>query len=135
MHLTVNKFSRAVSKHFDFYFKPFSLATSYVELLMVIEEEGEVSQKIIAEELGLAPSTITRFINKLDKKGYINKTRSGKTMLISLDQKKSKQVKELKEIYYSAEKGLQNILSEKYTETTNKLLQFGTDQMRSDELK
>jgi len=135
MHLNVNKFSRAVSKHFDSYFKPFKLATSYVELLMVIEEVGEVSQKVIAEELDLAPSTITRFINKLDIRGFINKTRSGKTMVISIHPSKSEQVRELKEIYNSAEKDLQNILSEKYTQTTNKLLQFGIDQIRSDEIE
>lgn len=131
MHSAINKLSRQISKHFDSYFIEFNLATSYVELLMIVQENETVSQKEIAETLDLAPSTITRFINKLDKKGFIEKKRSGKTMMVSLSRGKAEAVRELRNIYNSAESDLQKILGEKYADTTNKLIEYGIEQIQS----
>jgi DNA-binding MarR family transcriptional regulator len=131
MHSAINKLNREISRHFDSYFSEFNLATSYVELLMIVHQKETVTQKEIAETLDLAPSTITRFINKLVKRGFIEKKRSGKTMMVSLRKGKMEEVTDLGKIYKRAESDLQKILGEKYTETTSKLIEYGIEQIQS----
>jgi DNA-binding MarR family transcriptional regulator len=130
MYSEANSFSREVSRHFDSFFEVKGLTTSYVELLLILSESDEVSQKDIAEKMNLAPSTITRFIGKLEKAGYIKKSRDGKTMSISLANRKKKDVEALKRLYEKAELDLQKKLGEKFIETTTKLLEYGTEGMQ-----
>lgn len=125
MHSEANTFSRTVSKHFDSYFKESGLATSYVEVLIFIKNEGPALQKEIADHLNLDPSTITRFLKKLQKEGWVAKEKiAGKTK-ITLNAAKADDVKELQELYREAEEALSEMLGDKYVDTTQKLLSHG----------
>jgi MarR family transcriptional regulator, organic hydroperoxide resistance regulator len=128
MHSILNQFSREVSRHYDSQFAGYNLATSYVELLIYLDEAEEATQKMIAEQLGLAPSTITRFIAKLEKMGYVEKSRDGKEMSVKLSGNKAETVNELKKLYLEADKKMQKIVGEKFVDTTSKLLEYGVEQ-------
>ena len=45
--------------------------------MILMNENDAVSQKEIAEHLSLAPSTITRFVDKLKNEGYLTKNGMG----------------------------------------------------------
>ena len=77
MYREINALSRMVADHFDSYFKDFGLTTSYVELLLEIKELGPSGQSALSEKLRFAPSTITRFIAKLEKKAVGQKRERG----------------------------------------------------------
>ena len=127
MHSEANTFSRFVSKHFDSYFKEFGLATSYVEVLIFIKNEGPILQKEIADYLNLDPSTITRFLKKLQKGEWILKEKvDGRTKIV-LNSVKNREVTTLQGLYLEAEEALSEILGEKYVETTVKLLHHGNN--------
>lgn len=125
MHSAANSFSREISSHFDSYFKEYDLATSYIELLLILLNEDEISQNDLAEDMNLAPSTITRFINKLLKMGLVKKKKVGRTAVITLSEKGHTLAPELNRQYDKAVTDLQNILGEKYVHTIKPLLLHG----------
>ncbi|WP_069133336.1 MarR family winged helix-turn-helix transcriptional regulator [Rhodohalobacter halophilus] len=125
MHSQVNRFSRSVSSHFDQYFKEFGLATSYVEVLLCIKEDGPLLQKEIANSMHLDPSTITRFLKKLKQHGWIEKQKGEGRAKIAIHQSRASDVEELRTLYIEAERELGRMLGEKFTETTLKLLEHG----------
>lgn len=129
MHHHLNSLNREVSKHYDSYFEPFGLATSYIELLLLVLEEGTVSQKELSDRMNLAPSTITRFITKLKKEKYIKKGKKGRLVTIEILPGAMSDVKKMKERYQQADDDLKKMLGDKFVETTNRLLQHGLDQL------
>ncbi len=125
MHSTSNSFSREITRHFDSYFEEYDLATSYVELLLILNEKEELSQNDLADEMKLAPSTITRFINKLVKKNLVQKKKVGRTAVITLSKKGQDQLPALKRNFDDAVNDLKAILGDKYVHTTKELLLHG----------
>lgn len=125
MHSASNSFSREITRHFDSYFEEYDLATSYVELLLILYDQDELSQNDLAEEMKLAPSTITRFVNKLVKKGLVQKKKVGRTAVITLSKKGEDQLPSLKRAFDNAVRDLKGILGDKYVHTTKELLLHG----------
>lgn len=130
MHSAANSFSREITSHFDSRFKEYNLATSYVELLLLLLNKDEISQNDLAKEMNLAPSTITRFVNKLVKKGLVQKKKEGRTAIITLSKKGDALTPELKAHYDEAISDLQKVLGDKYVHTTNELLRYGVDLLK-----
>ena len=125
MHAITNSLSREISAFYDTYFKEDKLATSYVELLLLIEDYDKISQKVIATKMNLAPSTITRFLNKLIKKGVVSKKMDGRISYVELSEQGKKEVPKLRNKYEQAEDDLKEILGSKFVDTTKQLLMHG----------
>lgn len=130
MHSAANSFSREISRHFDSCFEEYDLATSYVELLLILLEKEELSQNEVAENMNLAPSTITRFVNKLVNKGLVQKKKTGRTAVVTLSRKGQTIAPKLKDRYNDALQDLENILGEKYVHTIKELLLHGTNLLK-----
>jgi len=131
-HSTVNSFSRTLTSFFDDKLSRFNLATSYIELMIVMKENDSVSQKEIAERLSLAPSTITRFVDKLKKEGYLTKKRDGRNMAIELTHKGRQVSAEMDNEYRAAVDEIGNLMGEKYLETVGKLLEYGSAEIEKE---
>src|SRR5690625_6363935 len=83
MHATINSFSREITSFFDQHFQEEDLATSYIELLIILLDHDALPQQEIAELMKLAPSTITRFVRKLEKRGRVQiKKHKGKVKVL-----------------------------------------------------
>lgn len=128
-HSSVNSFSRTLSSFFDERLSRFNLATSYIELMILMKENNEVSQKEIAEQLSLAPSTITRFVDKLKKEGYLTKKRDGRNMAIELTSKGRQVSLEMEGEYKAAVEDVRELMGDKYLDTVGKLLEYGNDEL------
>ena len=131
MHTAANHFSREISRFFDSYFEDHQLATSYVQLLRLIDENESMTQKEIAEQMNLAPSTITRFIGKLEKLNMVRKSRSGKEMTVQIIESEQSTVNQLIALLNQAELDLEKLLGKKYIETTSALLEYGAKEILS----
>lgn len=129
MHAEANRFSRELSKYFDSFFSEDNLAASYVELLLILKERGETGQSELAESLHLAPSTITRFLARLEKRGWVEKKAEGRAVRAALTTTGKRKVKELEKSYMLAKEGLEQILGNKYVETLKPLLHHGSELM------
>lgn len=130
MHSAANSFSREISSHFDSYFEKYELATSYVEMLLILLNEQKISQNELAKNMNLAPSTITRFANKLVKKDLVIKKKEGRTAVIALSKKGLSLAPEMSNQYDRAVMDLQEVLGEKYVHTIKPLLLHGAGLLR-----
>lgn len=129
MHAEANRFSRELSRYFDSCFEGEKLAAPYAELMLTLKESGEVGQTELAERHHLAPSTITRFLAKLEKRGWVEKKASGRMVQAGLTAEGLRKAEELEKIYQKALAGLQEILGRKYVETLKPLLHHGSQLM------
>jgi len=65
IYFNSNALVRQINKIWDDAFKPFGLSPSHAYVLRLVLNTPGLSMKQIAEDLELAPSTVTRFVDNL----------------------------------------------------------------------
>lgn len=83
LFFTTVKLNRVFSKIADDAFSKTGLSPSHALLLYLVNERGGIMQKDLGETLHLTPSTITRLIEKLERKKLVSKTSEGKQMFLT----------------------------------------------------
>jgi DNA-binding MarR family transcriptional regulator len=78
LYFTTNTMARTISKMADDIFMSTGLSPAFAFMQMTINENPGISQSVLAQKLQLAPSTVTRFLDKLIAKGLIEKTVQGR---------------------------------------------------------
>ncbi len=76
------KLARELGKIADEAFSKTGLSPSHALLLYIVNLKGGIYQKEIGEMLHLTPSTITRLIEKLERKGLLSKKTEGKNVYL-----------------------------------------------------
>lgn len=84
LYFTASRFARNMTKLAEQVFDAGDLAPSYLYLIMTVKFHPGITQKELCKKLSIAPSTSTRFIDKLEKQGLVNRKVSGKQSFISL---------------------------------------------------
>ncbi|WP_425445941.1 MarR family winged helix-turn-helix transcriptional regulator [Dethiothermospora halolimnae] len=93
LYFTSNRLSRLIGKMANEEFRITGLSPTYGFLISIVNKREGITQKEIGKTLHMTPSTITRFIDKLENKGFIKRVTEGKNSLIYLtDEGKSLQV-------------------------------------------
>ncbi|BCN31775.1 MarR family winged helix-turn-helix transcriptional regulator [Anaeromicropila herbilytica] len=87
LYFSSNKLSRVVGKIADEEFKITGLSPTYAYLVRILYEYDGITQKEIGEILHITASTTTRFIDKLENKGLLNRKIEGKNSYIYLTDK------------------------------------------------
>ncbi|WP_430611393.1 MarR family winged helix-turn-helix transcriptional regulator [Enterococcus sp. DIV0876] len=87
LFFSVKKLDRLLNKMADEAFRKTGLAPTYGFILLVLKEKDGIPQKDIAEVLFSAPSTIARFVEKLEHKGLIKTVTDGRKSLVYLTDK------------------------------------------------
>ncbi|MWC29374.1 MarR family winged helix-turn-helix transcriptional regulator [Paenibacillus sp. MMS18-CY102] len=106
LYFTTNRLSRAISRIADDAFATTGLAPAYGYLIRLVIGKPGITQKELAEKLYITPSTLTRFIDKLEGKRLVERQVQGKTVLVyptdkafELEQPLRQASKKLKETY------------------------------------
>lgn len=73
LFFNLNTFTRQLNKLWEDEFAKLGLSASHGYLLRLVLCEPCLTQKDLAERLGLAASTVTRFIDVLEKKGFLKR--------------------------------------------------------------
>jgi len=76
------KLARVLGKTAEEDFKITGLSPSHAFLLHIVNISNGIQQKQIGELLHMTPSTITRFIEKLENKGLVSRKSEGKNVYI-----------------------------------------------------
>lgn len=84
LYFTASRFARNISKLAESTFDFDDLAPSYLYMMMIVKFHPEITQKELCHKLSIAPSTSTRFIDKLEKRKLVTRKMDGKQSLISL---------------------------------------------------
>lgn len=92
LYFTTNALARKVEKLAVESWKKIGLAPSHAYLLKLVIDEPGMQAGVLAEQLQLTPSTITRLIEKLEEKKLVTRVTEGKTTNVFPTQK----AKELK---------------------------------------
>jgi DNA-binding MarR family transcriptional regulator len=108
-------------------FQKTGLSPSHAFLLHVINQRVEIQQKEVGELLHLTPSTITRLIDKLERKGYVKKQVEGKNVCLLATSEGQAQEDEIIASWNQLHEEYHNILTEEETasflELSGRLLQ------------
>ncbi|MFC4808734.1 MarR family winged helix-turn-helix transcriptional regulator [Paenibacillus sp. GCM10023250] len=82
LFFNANRLSRAVTKIAEEQFAKTGLSPMYGYLIRIVNLMPGITQKLLAEKLYITPSTLTRFIDKLETKQLVERKVSGKTVLV-----------------------------------------------------
>ena len=82
LFFTANSFARQINEMAEDAFKITGLAPSYAHLMLLLIEEPGLSQNNLSERMNLKASTMTRFIDKLMQKGYVERVQEGRSVFI-----------------------------------------------------
>jgi DNA-binding MarR family transcriptional regulator len=83
LYFTANALSRVITRMAEEEFRVTGLSPSHAFLMMQVVEQPGITQKALGAELHLAPSTVTRFVDVLVHKGYLERAVDGKTTRIT----------------------------------------------------
>ena len=83
LYFTSSRFARNIAKLADQAIDG-ELAPSYYYMMLVVHFHPDITQKELSQRLSLAPSTSTRFLDKLEALGWIHRTSRGKQSHVRL---------------------------------------------------
>ena len=79
LYFTISKMFRLLNKIAEESFEEMNMCSTHAFLLVLLQEEPKgLSVNEISEALTIAPSTVTRFVDKLAAKGYVERIKIGK---------------------------------------------------------
>ncbi len=87
LFFNTNALSRYLLKLAENEFKHLKLSPAHASLLLLVYDTPGVSPKQLSCDLHLTPSTITRFVDVLEKKGLVIRKTKGKSAYISPSKK------------------------------------------------
>ncbi|MGG3572316.1 MarR family transcriptional regulator [Bacillus gobiensis] len=96
LYFTANRFARNITKLAEKTFDFGDLAPSYFYMIMIVKFHPQITQKEICEKMSIAPSTSTRFIDKLEKQKLVSRKMNGKQSYISLTEDGEKVYKQFR---------------------------------------
>jgi len=131
LFFSTNKLARELGRLAEEAFSKTGLSPSHAVLLYTVNLRGEIQQKEIGELLHLTPSTITRLIDKLERRGYIKKQLDGKSVCLWATPEGLAQQEQIIASWNQLHEGYQNILTAEETaqflKISDKLLEHLTD--------
>lgn len=122
LYFSTNSLARLITKLADEEFRVTGLSPAHAFVMMVVNEKPGILPGEISNRLQIAPSTVTRFIDQLEKKGLLKRESEGKAVKIFPLQEGM----ELQESIDSAWKALHgrytNTLGDKYSDVLTQLI-------------
>jgi MarR family transcriptional regulator, organic hydroperoxide resistance regulator len=82
LFFSANSLARAISRLGEEEFAPLGMTPSYAFLLSLVINQPGISQKDLAKILNMAPSTVSRFVDSLARRGLLHKEGQGRHTFI-----------------------------------------------------
>jgi len=99
LFFNTNALSRYLLKLAEKEFKHLNISPAHASLLLLVYDSPGISPKMLSQHLYLTPSTITRFIDALEKKDLVIRKSKGKTASISPGKKGQEYKKPIADAY------------------------------------
>ncbi|MCI1273308.1 MAG: MarR family transcriptional regulator [Clostridiaceae bacterium] len=113
LYFTANSLARIMTSFAEDEFKKTGLSPNYAFIVMLVCENPKISQKEVGEYLQLTPSTITRFVDKIEQKGFVKRLIDGKSVLLIPTDDGKKLLKEIKAAWKRLHDRYSKILGDK----------------------
>lgn len=79
LYYSANALARIMTKIADEAFAHTGLTSSYAFLLMTVNDKPGIQPKEISRHMQLTPSTVTRLVEKMEHRGFLERKRVGRT--------------------------------------------------------
>lgn len=83
LYFTANSLARVITRMAEEEFRKTGLSPSHAFLMMLVNDHPGIGQKELCEQLHLAPSTVTRFIDSLVYRGFLTRQSDGKSSRVT----------------------------------------------------
>ena len=130
LFFSVKKLDRMLNKMADEAFKKTGLAPTYGFILLILKEKDGLPQKDIAQMLYSAPSTIARFVEKLEYKGYIKTVSDGRLSLVYLTDEGREFIKEIDSSWEELHQAYNAVLGTEVSGQLSQDLNAATDKLQ-----
>lgn len=127
LFFTSSKLSRVLKKQADDIFKTTGLSPSHAFILYFVSLKKRVHQKDVGDYLLLTPSTMTRFVEKLEAKKLVIKEVEGKNVYLNI----TKKGEDLQPAIFDSWKELNDLMNSTLTEEEKMLYLRLTNKMLS----
>lgn len=122
LYFTSNRFARYMTRVAEKVFGKIDLSPAYVYLLVIVHQYPGITQKELCEKLSIAPSTSTRFIDKLEKLNLVSRQSKWKETQIHLTEKGAQLSEDIDECFEEFNRQYTSILGEERSQTLAKTL-------------
>lgn len=82
LYYSANALARVMTKMAEEAFAPLGMAPSYAFLLMSVNGKPGIQPKELSGQMQLTPSTVTRLIEKMEAKGYLERRSQGRATAV-----------------------------------------------------
>ncbi|EOH93001.1 MarR family winged helix-turn-helix transcriptional regulator [Enterococcus villorum] len=130
LFFSVKKLDRMLNKMADEAFKKTGLTPTYGFILLILKEKDGLPQKDIAQLLCTAPSTVARFVEKLEYKGYVKAVTDGRLSLVYLTDHGREFVKEIDHSWEELHQTYQAILGQIESEHLSKEINAASEKLQ-----
>ncbi|MGG3510140.1 MarR family transcriptional regulator [Paenibacillus lautus] len=122
LFFTSNRFARSMTKMAEEAFVKAGLSPTYSYVLVVIHQYPGITQKELSDKLSIAPSTSTRFIDKLEEKQLVLRQSEWKETHIFLTDEGKLLYQELNQYFEQLYGQYVSLLGKEHSEQLTKLL-------------
>lgn len=112
LFFTVTRLKKIAAKIAEEELSPLGMSPTYIYILLGVKFKEGITQKELCEELHLKPSTITRLIDKLVIKGFVERRIEGKLSHIYLTEKGEEIQEEIKKYRLKLHERYKELLGE-----------------------
>lgn len=118
LYYSANTLSRIMTKISDEEFSVVGLSSSHAFLLMTVNDKQGIQPKEISEQMQLTASTVTRLIEKMEYRGYLERQSVGRTTEVYSTESGQEMQPKLKQAWQNLYKRYSELLGE---ENANRL--------------
>ncbi len=122
IYFLASALSRKLSADADEAFAPIGLSSSHALILMLVNNDPGVRPSELAEQLYLKPSTITRLVQKLERRELVRKEAKGRSKSIVCTSKGKELAVEIDEIWQQLFRQKEAELGERYVAVLSEMI-------------
>ena len=125
-----NALNRQLNTMADDAFRELGLTSSYAFLLMMVNDQPGIQPMDLSKKLGLTPSTITRLVEKMEYRGYVNRRSEGRSTHIKVTEKGEQLCTKLEQAWVNLKRSYTSILGDRYTKVLSEMTYKASEQIR-----
>lgn len=131
LFFTANRLGRVITKIAEEEFATTGFSPMYGYLTRLVVGYPGISQKELAEKLAITPSTLTRFVDKLELKKLLERKVQGKTVLVYPTEKGISMAESFREASRRFKARYQAVLGTEAADHLTSLLEESSDSLES----
>ncbi|SMO32743.1 MarR family winged helix-turn-helix transcriptional regulator [Fodinibius sediminis] len=121
--------SRQLSREADEAFAAVGLSTSHALLLMLAQRNPGIQPGSLAEALSLKPSTITRLVQKIERRGLVWRKSKGRATAVICTEEGEKLAEQLEETWERVLNQIKEQLGERYVEVLSEMIEKAMEEL------